>query len=146
MGYLTPTKGTAKIFVPKRGAIREVHVREGDLVSEGQPLLTVETDQIAADGSDVNAALLDTMLSQKELLAKNITAEEQRADSEKERLSALARGLETEIAQLRSQIVLQKERLTLLDSELQAANQLRQKGYMTAVEFRRRQLAAIEQQ
>ena len=24
VGYLTPTKGTAKVFVPRRGAIREV--------------------------------------------------------------------------------------------------------------------------
>src|SRR5918997_6591072 len=62
LGYLTPTKGTAKIFVPRRGAIRGIHVEEGDTVVEGQPLLTVETDQIAADGSDVNAALLDTLL------------------------------------------------------------------------------------
>jgi membrane fusion protein len=83
LGYLTPTKGTAKIFVPRRGAIRGVHVEEGDLVVEGQPLLTVETDQIAADGSDVNAALLDTLLGQKELLARNIKAEEQRAGSER---------------------------------------------------------------
>src|SRR5688572_29092735 len=76
LGYLTPTKGTAKIFVPRRGAIREVHVSEGDEVVEGQPLLTVETDQIAADGSDVNAALLDTLSAQKELLSRNIDAEE----------------------------------------------------------------------
>src|SRR5262245_57640185 len=53
VGYLTPTKGTAKVFVPRRGAIREVHVDEGDTVTEGQPLLTIDTDQIASDGSDV---------------------------------------------------------------------------------------------
>jgi multidrug resistance efflux pump len=53
VGYLTPTKGTAKVFVPRRGAIREVHVEEGDSVVEGQPLLTIDTDQIASDGSDV---------------------------------------------------------------------------------------------
>ena len=61
-------------------------MEEGDTVVEGQPLLTIDTDQIAADGSDVNAALLDTLLAQKELLAKNIKAEEQRAGSERERL------------------------------------------------------------
>src|SRR3712207_688100 len=36
LGYLTPTKGTAKIFVPRRGAIRGVHVEEGEAVVEGQ--------------------------------------------------------------------------------------------------------------
>src|SRR6478752_7074060 len=55
IGYLTPTRGTAKIFVPKAGIIREVHVREGESVAAGKPVLTIKTDQIAADGSDVNA-------------------------------------------------------------------------------------------
>ena len=146
VGYLTPTKGTAKVFVPRRGAIREVHVEEGDSVVEGQPLLTIDTDQIASDGSDVNAALLDTLSAQKDLLAKNIEAEEQRAGSERERLSLVVRGLESEIAQLQSQIVLQEDRLKLLTTELQAAQQLSAKGYMTAVDFRRRQLASMEQQ
>jgi membrane fusion protein len=146
VGYLTPTKGTAKVFVPRRGAIREVHVDEGDSVVEGQPLLTIDTDQIASDGSDVNAALLDTLLAQKALLAKNIEAEEQRAGSERERLTLAVRGLETEITQLRSQIALQDDRLKLVNTELQAAQQLSSKGYMTAVDFRRRQLASMEQQ
>src|SRR5688572_29625150 len=43
VGYLTPTKGTAKIFVPRRGTIREVYVQEGEAVREGQPVLTIET-------------------------------------------------------------------------------------------------------
>ena len=146
IGYLTPTKGTAKIFIPRRGSIRQVEVREGDSVKEGQPLLTVDTDQFAADGSDVNAALLQTLLAQKELLAKNIDAEEQRIESERDRLTSMARGLESEIKQLQSQILLQNDRLKLFNSEVAAAQPLRSQGYMTAVEFRRRQLAALEQQ
>lgn len=145
-GYLTPTKGTAKIFVPRRGVIREVHVGEGEAVVEGQPVLTVDTDQIAADGSDVNATLLDTLTAQKELLSRNIEAEEQRIGSERERLTSLARGLESEIGQLQSQIALQKNRLNLYESEVEGAKQLRSQGYMTAVEFRRRQMALLEQQ
>jgi membrane fusion protein len=145
VGYLTPTKGTAKIFAPRRGAIKEVHVAEGDRVEEGQPLLTVETDQIAADGMDVNATQLETLRGQKELLAINIKAEEQRAGSERERLTALSRGLEAEIAQLKGQIKLQGERLGVAEGDLSSADQLRVKGYMTAVEFRRRQVAALEQ-
>jgi membrane fusion protein len=146
VGYLTPTVGTAKVFAPRRGAIREVYVEEGDGVVEGQPLLTIDTDQIASDGSDVNATLLKTLFAQKELLAKNIDAEEQRAGSERERLSLVVRGLESEIAQLQSQIALQENRLKLLTTELQAAEQLNAKGYVTAVDFRRRQLTSMEQQ
>ena len=145
VGYLTPTRGTAKVFVPRRGTVKEVHVADGDTVKEGQPLLTIETDQIAADGVDVNAAQLETLGLQKDLLAKNIKAEEQRAGSERERLTAASRGLETEIAQLRGQIKLQSERLEVTQNDVATGEQLRSKGFMTAVEFRRRQVAALEQ-
>ena len=121
--------------------IKEVHVADGDTVKEGQPLLTIETDQIAA-GVDVNATQLETLGLQKELLAKNIKAEEQRAGSERERLTAASRGLESEIAQLRGQIKLQSERLEVTQDDVATGEQLRSKGFMTAVEFRRRQVAA----
>jgi len=64
IGYLTPTTGTAKIFAPQAGTIKQVFVEEGEPVKEGQPLLAVETNQIAADGIDVNANMFDLLRSQ----------------------------------------------------------------------------------
>jgi len=145
IGYLTPTVGTAKIFVPQRGTVKAVQVEQGSSVREGQPLLTIETDQIAADGIDVNASMLNTLRSQKALIAENIKGEEQRTGSERDRLTALVRGLESEISQLQGQIQLQTERLKVVESELDAAGQLRSKGFMTAVEFKHRQMQVLEQ-
>ena len=146
IGYLTPTSGTAKIFVPRNGTIRQVHVEDGATVQEGQPLLTIDTDQIASDGTDVNVSLLDMLLAQKQILSKNVEAEEKRAGSEGERLSAVAAGLEAEISQLRAQLKLQNDRLEVANSDLKAGQQLHTKGYMTTVDLRRRQMAALEQQ
>lgn len=146
IGYLTPTVGTAKIFAPRNGTIRQVYVREGDIVEGGQPLLTIDTDQIASDGLDVNAALLGTLSAQQELLSKTIVAEEERAGSERQRLSSLAKGLELEISQLQAQLQLQNERLTVANSDFDAGQQLRSKGYLTAVELRRRQMITLEQE
>jgi len=118
VGYLTPTKGTAKIFVAKRGTIKEVLVAEGESVREGQQLLTIETDQIASDGMDVNATQLETLGLQRHLLVTNIKAEEQRGGSERDRLTAAARGLETEIVQIQEQIKFQTERLHAAEADL----------------------------
>jgi membrane fusion protein len=145
VGYLTPTRGTAKIFVPQRGTIRDVHVKEGEMVEEGQALLTVETNQIAADGIDVNATLLETLLGQKDLLAKNVEAEEQRADSERDRLNSLIRGLDTEIRELEGQIAIQGDRLEIVKNDLAAGDQLRAKGFVSGLEFRKRQAQVLEQ-
>src|SRR5215212_2066985 len=121
IGYLTPTSGTSKIFTPQQGTIREIHVKEGDHVQEGQPLLTVETNQIAANGRDVNATMLDTLTSQKDLLTHQIAAEEERTKSERERLTSTIRGLETEISQLQIQVKTQDERIHVAEDFVRSA-------------------------
>jgi membrane fusion protein len=145
VGYLTPSTGTAKIFAPERGTIGQVHVAEGDQVREGQPLITVETDQIAANGVDINSSMLDTLAAQKALLTKNIAAEEQRTGSEHERLNAQARASQAEIIQLQSQAAIQTQQLRAAELDLKAGEYLRAKGYMTDLEERRRQMQVLAQ-
>ena len=133
------------MFAPPRGTIKKIHVEEGQIVRAGEPLLIVETNQIAADGTDVNASLLDTLEAQKDFLARNTTAEEQRASSERDRLAALVQGLESEIAQLLGQIKIQSDRSQVAESDVAAATRLRPKGFMTEAELRRRRVQFLEQ-
>jgi membrane fusion protein len=144
-GYLTPASGTARIFAPRQGVVRAVHVHEGQEVEEGQPLLTIDTDQIAATGEDVNATMLATLKQQQDMLNRQIQAEEQRTTSEQQRLNALVRGLETELSSLKSQVAIQSERIRLSDTLVAPAAQLSAKGYMSDVELKRRQEALLEQ-
>jgi membrane fusion protein len=145
VGYLTPTSGTSKIFLPQQGTIRAIHVNEGQDVREGQTLLTVGTDQIAANGLDVNVTMLDTLRSQKELLTGKIAAEEQRIRSERERLTAMIDGLEIEISQLEAQLKIQGERIRVEEEFVASAGELRKQGYMADADFKRRQVTLLEQ-
>jgi membrane fusion protein len=142
---LSPSAGTSKVFALSRGTIKEIHVHEGDLVRQGDPLLTIETSQIAADGVDVNASMTETLEAQQTLLKQNVTAEEQRANSEQQRLQSLQNGLGAEIKALQQQIELQSTRLNLAEADFAAGKNLRAKGFMTAVEFNRRQAVFLEQ-
>ncbi|HKR84772.1 MAG TPA: HlyD family efflux transporter periplasmic adaptor subunit [Terriglobales bacterium] len=144
-GYVTPTSGTAKIFASQPGTIKEIHVREGENVQQGHPLLTIETNQISADGYDVNSTILSTLGSQSDLLKKQISAEEQRTKSEQERLSSLIQGLNAEVTQLKAQIKTQTERLQVSEDFVTSVEGLRAKGIMAEAEFKRRKLAALEQ-
>jgi membrane fusion protein len=145
VGYLTPTSGTSKIFVPQRGTIREVQVIEGQQVHEGQTLLTIDTDQIAASGLDVNATMLDTLRSQKGLLARQIAAEEEREKSERERLTAMINGFGVEISQLQAQLKIQGERIRVEEEFVASATELKKQGYMADADYKRRQQAFLEQ-
>src|SRR5712671_6604950 len=144
-GYLTPTSGTAKILVPQQGFIKELHVKEGQAVAEGDPLLTIVTSQISANGDDVNATVLAALARQREVIERQIAAEERRTASEHERLASTTKGIEGEIAQLEDQRNIQNERLKLSESFVSTGATLIAKGALPAVELKRREQAALEQ-
>ena len=143
-GYLIPSAGTAKIFAVQRGTITKVHVTEGQEVREQQPLLTIDTTQISATGEDVNAAILRTLLSQRDELNNQIAGEAQRQASERERLTLLIQGAKDEITQLEGQIPLQQERIKIIESLVASVATLVAKGIVTNVEFKRRQSEALD--
>jgi len=144
-GYLTPTAGTAKIFAATPGVVTEVYVREGDQVQRDQPLLTIGTGQIAANGEDVIAAMLAALALQRGLLRQQIAAEEQRTEAERDRLSALMRSQASEVAQIEAQIAAQGERIRLAEGLVSAAAQLIAKGHISDVEDKRRRESVLEQ-
>src|SRR3954452_12757473 len=55
-GFLIPAAGTMKVFPTREGVVTDLHVGEGQYIKAGDPLFTVATPQIMADGQDVNAA------------------------------------------------------------------------------------------
>jgi membrane fusion protein len=144
-GYLTPTFGTAKIFVPQQGFIKELKVKEGQEVAEGDPLLTVVTSQITANGDDVNATVLAVLAQQRDVVERQIAAEERRTASERDRLASTIKGIEGEIAQLDDQREIQNERLNLSENFVSTGATLAAKGVLPAIELKRREQAALEQ-
>jgi membrane fusion protein len=145
VGYLSPAAGTAKVFAPRAGVISAVYVKQGQWVKEGDNLLKLTSEARAANGEDVNAALLATLQSHKAELATQIAAEEARTNSERERLSATVRNLISEKADLDAQAATQGERIQLAESLVSSASQLTAKGYMSDLEFTRRKEGVLEQ-
>jgi membrane fusion protein len=145
IGYLTPTFGTAKIFVPQQGFIKQIQVKEGQEVAEGDPLLTVVTSQISTNGQDVNSTVLAVLAEQRNVVERQIAAEERRTASEQDRLASTIKGIEAEIAQLEDQRNIQNERLTLSESFVSTGAKLTASGALPAIELKRREQAALEQ-
>jgi membrane fusion protein len=145
IGYLTPTFGTAKIFVPQQGFIKKLHVKEGQEVAEGDPLLTVVTSQISANGDDVNATVLAVLAQQRDVVERQIAAEERRTASEHDRLASTIKGIDGETAQLEDQRKIQNERLKLSESFVSTGATLSASGALPAIELKRREQAALEQ-
>jgi membrane fusion protein len=120
-------------------------VRQGEFVHEGQPLLTINTTHIAANGADLDAHTQQTLLKQKAELQRNVQAEDRRSDSERERLQAAASASEKQISAIRTQIAIQSQRLALAEKDVSSAAELRQHGIMSAIEYNRREAQRLQQ-
>ena len=138
VGYLTSTAGAVKVFAPREGTIKTIYVKEGEHIQEGQPLLTIGTDKITDNGTDVDAVVLYSLTQQRDFLIQHIAAEEARIASEQQRLTAQVRGFETEISQLDAQIAIQSKRLQISESLVSAGARLSANNNISEYEYKNR--------
>lgn len=106
-GRLIPNAGIVKVFAPQAGVITNVAVKDGQDVTAGQVLMTLDSESSLESGDSVNNLILDEL---KESLVK---MQEDRANIEKEyvlkeknlqnRLSSIKNELENLSAQTESQ-------------------------------------------
>ncbi|MDO9709263.1 HlyD family efflux transporter periplasmic adaptor subunit [Paracraurococcus lichenis] len=144
-GYLMPAAGTARVFPTQSGIVSTLLVEQGQAVEEGQPLLSITTTQIAVTGEDVNATILASLAQQKESLNRQIATEQRRIASERDRLTAMIQGLETELGHLNAQIAVQRERIRVVERILASGQQLAARGLVSELDQRRREEALLEQ-
>jgi membrane fusion protein len=143
-GYLTPSAGTAKVFAPREGVIEAVYVKEGQQVTQGQPLLRVATDQLSGGGEDVNAVTFGLLTSHRDLLSGQIAAEEQRMSSEQQRLNASLDNLKNEASLLHNQMTMQVQRVKSGETLVSMASALVAKGLVSEVDRVHREQAVLD--
>ena len=138
IGYLTPTAGTAKIFAFQQGTIKEIYVKEGQQVKKGQPLLAVETSQIAANGQDINASMLATLEAQRNLLKGQIAAEQERTNPSRHVLLLCSAGSRLRYLSFRPRSTLRTKELGFRTELVSSVTGLRAKGLISEPEYRKR--------
>jgi membrane fusion protein len=144
-GYLMPASGTARVMAPQSGIVSAIYVEQGQSVEDGQPLMTVTISQIATNGEDVNAVILNTLTQQKDQLLRQIATEERRTASDRDRLIAQMQGLEAELGHIGAQITVQHERIRVVEKLVASGALLSSRGLVSEVDQRRREEALLEQ-
>jgi membrane fusion protein len=138
-GFLVPTVGVSKIFPPRSGLVITVDVTEGQLVEAGAPLLTVQVGQTDDHGSDVDGAVLQALTQQRAALLEQIELEQVRTAQECARLRDEVVGLGRETTALQAQLAEQHLRSAVAEEQVTKVRELVAKGYISLVEFKRRQ-------
>lgn len=136
-GYLVPDKGIVKIYAPNAGSVSQIHIREGDNVTENQPLIILRTERSLQGGSDIDSLLLVEMESAKAHHYQRIESEKALLRSEQGRIQKNIEGAEKELNHIQESIATQAERLAILKTRVDGAKKLLQQESMSQVEYQK---------
>ncbi|HZH28315.1 MAG TPA: HlyD family efflux transporter periplasmic adaptor subunit [Azospirillaceae bacterium] len=145
VGLLVPTEGAIRVTTPRPGIARDVSVRDGDRVAEGQPLFTVVGERGLAGGGTLDARVQALLFEQSGYLKQQIAAVEARAVMEEQRLRAEIDGLGREIDQLGEQQALQKRREDITQAQVKAGRDLFERNVLSETGLQQREEAWLAQ-
>lgn len=69
-GYIVPDKGVIKTYASRSGNIEQLHVKEGDIVEDGQPLATIVLSRSMVSGEELSENLIIQLEKQINLLVE----------------------------------------------------------------------------
>lgn len=130
-GILAPSDGVAQITAARTGVINKISVTEGERVGVGAPLVEISTDERLTDGFRGNSRILETLLIQEAGL--KLQEQQIRAvmHAEQSQLSARISGLREEISSIREQIVVQENLLKSAKQQLDQAQAIAERGFIS---------------
>jgi len=143
-GFLMPNKGVLKSFAGQGGTIEKLWIKEGERVTKGQTLATLLVQQSNSEGVDLSTKLTEQLIAQANLLNDEIAQHKALKSQEILNIKDQGIALNNEKLALESQMVLAKEKLTLLTKQQINFNQLNQNGYLSTLDKERQQQELLE--
>jgi len=143
-GFLMPNKGVIKSFASQGGTIEKLWVREGEIVEEGQRLVTLVDLERGSDGIALSEKLIEQLNNQFNLLATEISQHQAIKVTELNNLNSKYSGLTEEQKALEAQLVLANEKLALLNTQQTNVERLSREGFVSGFDKERQQQALLD--
>ncbi|WP_162820446.1 HlyD family secretion protein [Microvirga calopogonii] len=132
-GALISTGGLVRVSARRDGVVTDLKVREGDRVSPGQALFTIDSQQGLEGGGTVSAALITSLDAQIRLIKEQIASDPARVANEIVRLEASTQSVKAQKQAVLAQRELQAQRVQAATERRQTLSDLYQRGNGTKV-------------
>ncbi|MDQ0462408.1 membrane fusion protein [Caulobacter ginsengisoli] len=142
-GVLEPASGALRISAAAPAMIRSVHVREGQHVVAGQPILTLVSDPMTAGGARLGDLLEGASRAEAGGIEAASSAQLDGIARQRDDLAARRDGLTTLQKRLALDRGLQSERVRLQQQSLDAARKLHDQGLYSDLYYRQREEAVV---
>ncbi len=144
-GYLEPAGGVARVRAPRQAIVGAIHVKDGQLVSRGDLLVTLQSGQTTESGETAEAEIAVQLRSQRLDLEAQIVRERDWRNGEERRLASTVDELVHELDMLDHSIQTQQKQAKLAQLHADRVRDLAQRGTVSLDELQRRDIAALGQ-
>lgn len=144
-GYLSPTQGMIRIFSPQAGTVVEKHVREGQLVKQGDALLTITSERTTSSTREAQAAMLAELKQRRDSLRQEQGKQQQIDALTGNSITERIRGLETEIREAAAQLALHANRVASAERTVARYEKLVAERFVSEAALQEKQEALIDQ-
>lgn len=142
-GWLEPPGGVVKIFSESSaGKVRQILVRDGDLVEEGQALIKINGDRTLATGTSLESILLQEYQQQQTLLNQQLERSEAIQAIQKTDIEHQVAALDEDHERLLRQVETIQKRQSLSDARVANYRAMNSNGHVSSAELD----AMLEQQ
>ncbi len=134
-GFLSPDKGIVRIHAPRIGVVGQLHVREGQFVNAGDPLLTLLGETITGSGLNADREKLAVIQSQLHEVDIRLSLERRRRQANEKRLVAEVESLASEGSAIDDQLRIQRKLLASLQKNYDRIGGVVENGFISVAEY-----------
>jgi membrane fusion protein len=144
-GMLVPTAGVTRVFPNQVGVIKEVRVKEGQFVREGDILFVISSERSTSDPRSTEALISELLAQRRDSFHAELLQAKTQSKYRRAALQQRALDLQSEIKRLQNQALMQKQRIILSEQNLARFVQLKATNYISAAQLQEREAELLDQ-
>lgn len=136
-GFLLPEQGVLRIVPPQTGIVRELRVREGDIVSKGDVLYVLSSERSVADAPSSEARVVERQRERLKSLESDIADLAPRHRQQAKAANDRADGLVAELRSIDANVGVAEQQLKLAEDSYRRYEKLRVSKVVSELDLER---------
>lgn len=146
IGVLQPELGIIKIHPRESGVVIERHVREGQLVNQGDILFVLSAERASSNETEVHVSIGRRIEARKTSLQSDLGQQKRLMKQQEAALRTRMSGIRNESVQLEREVELQRRRLQSSEGQVETFKRLYEQKFVSRLVLQQKEDELLDQQ